>query len=89
MATQKPVCQQTTSWIKAKHGKSCFAPFTGQDWSVWHAYSCCFYPPLHVKVAERVHEELFLLFMSHTAISAVSSSNERSSGKYTSINASI
>ena len=37
-AKGKPVCQETVTWMKAKYGKRCFAPFTGQDWSVFTAY---------------------------------------------------
>lgn len=34
----KPVCKMTVSWLQAKHGRCCFAPFTGQDWPVFTAY---------------------------------------------------
>ncbi len=38
MAKDKPICEYTVSWMRAKHGKACFAPFTGQDWPVFTAY---------------------------------------------------
>jgi hypothetical protein len=38
MSKEKPICQYTISWMKAKHGKACLAPFTGQDHSVFTAY---------------------------------------------------
>lgn len=38
MLKSKPVCQDTVTWMKAKHGRNCFAPFTGQDWPVFTAY---------------------------------------------------
>lgn len=35
---KKTTQQETVNWMKAKYGKCCFAPFTGQDWSVFNAY---------------------------------------------------